>query len=174
MRKVSVLSRKYDGSLRDEYEAFLHAATDEAITLVSPPGTPYYDHRKAAWFAAPDGTIEVYPRREHFNVVHVVEDASRRNRIYVNLALPATLLDGRIEWTDLDLDYRLHFDATVEQLDVDEFVRNTERMGYPPDLVRRVEYTCLEVEKGLAEQRYPFDHARQVALYRRLKHHFGP
>jgi len=43
------------------------------------------------------------------------------NLMYVNIALPVTLQDGVLEWTDLDLDYRVHMDGTVERLDQDEF-----------------------------------------------------
>jgi hypothetical protein len=60
MRKVKVISKKYDGSLRDEYETYLYAETDEIIILLSLPGLSYWDHRKAAGFEAPDGLLEIY------------------------------------------------------------------------------------------------------------------
>jgi len=59
MRKVRAVSRKYDGSLRHEYETLLVAESDEAIVLFSEPGLPYFYHREAAWFEAPNGLLEI-------------------------------------------------------------------------------------------------------------------
>jgi len=53
MRKITIVSRKYDGRLRDEYEAFLYAEDAEQLVVFSPAGMPSYDHRKQAWVAAP-------------------------------------------------------------------------------------------------------------------------
>ena len=70
MQKVNVVSRKYDGSLRDEYETSLVAETDESILLFSEPGLPYWHGRKAAWFEAPDGLIEIYFKHQWYNVFY--------------------------------------------------------------------------------------------------------
>jgi uncharacterized protein len=169
MQKVRIVSRKYDGTLRDEYETSLYAETEEALTLFSLPGTPYWDPRKAAWLEAPDGLIEIYFKRRWYNVWHICEQNSNTNLIYTNIATPATLHAGRIEWTDLDLDYRVHLDNSVEQLDQDEFEHNTQRLNYPPDVIAQVRAACRDVEALLATRAYPFDHARQVELYRQIK-----
>jgi protein associated with RNAse G/E len=177
MRKVRVLSRKYDGSLRDECETCLHAETDAAVTLFCPPGLLSWDHRKAAWQTAPDGALEIYFKRRWYHVWHICEQTSNLNLMYIHIAMPATFQTACLdrvqtrclEWTDLDLDYRVHPDNSVEQLDQDEFERNAQRMGYPPGLIEQVRLACREVESLLAGRTYPFDHARQVDLYRRIK-----
>jgi len=95
----------------------------------------------------------------------------------VNIAMPATLQANVLEWTDLDLDYRVHLDHSVERLDQEEFERNALRMGYPPSLVEQVGVACREVETGLADRIFPFDYERQVELYRLIKtelHHRSP
>src|SRR5262245_3963488 len=169
MRKVRVVSKKYDGSLRDEYETYLYSESDETITLFSVPGLSYRDHRKGAWFKATDGLLEIYFKRRWYNVWHMAEQVSNFNLMYVNISLPATLQGDVVEWTDLDLDYRVHLDNSVERLDQDEFEQNVQRMGYSPDLIEQVEAACTEVEAGLAKRVYPFDYERQVELYRRIK-----
>lgn len=169
MRKVKVVSRKYDGSLRDEYETRLYAESDETIILFSEPGLRYLDHRKAAWFEAQDGLLEIYFKRRWYNVWHIAEQASHLNLIYVNIALPATFPEKVVEWTDLDLDYRVHLDYAVERLDQAEFEQNAQRLGYPPDLLEQAGAACREVEAGLAGRRFPFDYERQVELYWRIK-----
>lgn len=169
MRKVRVISRKYDGTLRDRYETYLYAETHEAITLFARPGLPYWHGRRREWLTAPDGLIEIFLKRKWYNVVHIGEQVSGTNLTYVNLALPATLRDGVLEWTDLDIDYRVHLDGRVKRLDEDEFEENARRMGYPADLVAQVHAACREVEAGLAAGAFPFDYEQQAALYRRIQ-----
>jgi uncharacterized protein len=174
MRQVRVLSRKYDGSLRDEYDAYLYAETEQNIILYSPPGMKYWDHRKAAWFEAPDGLIELYFKDRWYCVWHICEQVSQRNLIYTNIAMPATFQEMRLAWTDLDLDYRMHMNGAVELLDQAEFEQNARRWGYPQHLIEQVRAACREVEAGLASGTFPFDHERQVELYHRLKHERYP
>lgn len=169
MRKVKVLSKKYDGSLRDEYETYLYAETDKTITLFSPPGLKYWDHRKAAWFTAQDGLIEIYFKHRWYNVWHICEQVSHTNRIYVNICMPATRHATVIEWIDLDLDYRVHLNNSVERLDQAEFEQNIQLMGYPPDLIVQAQIACREVEDGLINRAYPFDYEKQVQLYHQIK-----
>lgn len=149
MRKVKIISRKYDGTYRDEYEAFLYTETDEIITLLSLPGSKYWDHRKAAWFEAQDGLIEIHFKHKWYNVRHICEQVSRANLFYVNITMPAIIHAIGIEWIDLDLDYRVHLDNSVERLDQTEFEQNMQLMRYPPDLMEHVKMACREVELGL-------------------------
>ncbi|MEZ4767192.1 MAG: DUF402 domain-containing protein [Caldilineales bacterium] len=169
MRTVKVVSKKYDGSLRDEYETWLADESDDAIVLLSPPGLPYFHHRQTSWLEAPDGLLEIYFKRRWYNVWHIAEQNSNTNLIYVNIAMPATFAGGVVEWTDLDLDYRVHLDGSVERLDQPQYDQNALRMAYPPSLIEQVEAACREVESGLAAGTYPFDHAQQVERYHRIK-----
>jgi uncharacterized protein len=169
METIRVISTKYDGSLRDEYESSLVEETEDTITLFSLPGTPFWDHRKEAWFDAPDGLIEIYFKHRWFNVWHICEQKSNINVMYVNIAMPPTMEGNRLTWMDMDLDYRVHLDRSVERLDQDEFDRNAREMEYLPVVIEQAEEACREVERLLAEGSYPFDYERQVALYQRIK-----
>lgn len=169
VKRVKILSKKYDGSLRDEYETNLYAETDEALIVFSLPGTPYWDFRKNARFQAEDGLLEIYFKRRWFNVWHIAEQNSGINRAYINISLPITWREGIIEWVDLDLDYRVHMDGRVEKLDEDEFAQNALRYAYPPDVIAHAQAACREVEEGLALGAFPFDHKQQVALYEKIR-----
>ena len=169
MRKIRVVSKKYDGSLRDVSEAYLVEENLEVVTLFEEPGTISWNPRKGLREEAPDGILGIYFARRWFNVRHICEQNSGRNKNYINIAMPATLRDDRLEWVDLDIDYRLHLDGSVEQLDVDEFEENRTLMRYPDDLVVEVRSACREVEEGLATKVFPFDHEAQIERYRRIK-----
>jgi len=163
MRRVSVVSKKYDGSPRDEYETYLYAETDETITLFSLPGLKYWDHRKTAWFEAEDGLIEIYFKHKGYNVWHICEQTSHTNLIYVNIGVPTSFHATGIEWIDLDLD------SSVKRLDQAEFEKNMQLMRYPSDLIEQAQIACQEVEAGLSSGIYQFDHKQQVDLYHQIK-----
>jgi uncharacterized protein len=169
MRKVKAFSKKYDGSLRDTYETYLYAETEEALILFSEPGLPYWDYRKAASFESPDGILEIYLKHKWYNVMHICEQVSGFNRMYINIAMPVTFQDEVMTWTDLDLDYRVHLDNSVKQLDQADFEENSRRWQYPPELMTQVQAACREVEAGLAGGEFPFDHGQQVELYKAIK-----
>lgn len=170
MQKVTVVSKKYDGTLREAYDTNLYSENADEIILFSPPGTPYWDYRGGVKrpAQAPDGLVEIYFKRRWYNLWHVAVQNSGTNHTYINIALPAVLRDGILEWVDLDLDYRVHLDHSIERLDEQEFKVNKQYYGYPPELLEQVEAACREVEDGLAQQTAPFDRGRYVALYQQV------
>jgi protein associated with RNAse G/E len=169
MRKISIVSSKYDGSLRDEYAAYLYAEDAERLVVYTPPGTLSYDHRKQAWSAAPDGLLELYFKARWYTVWHICEQTSNVNQIYTHISMPATLTATGIEWVDLDLDYRVHLDGSIERLDEHEYREHMATMGYPADVHAQVQAACSEVEARYQARAYPFNHAEQVALYQQIK-----
>ena len=149
VRKVKVVSKKYDGSLRDEYETYLYAETEETITLFTPPGLKYWDHRKAAWFEAQDGLVEIYFKHKWYNVWHICKQVSYTNLIYVNISLPIIFHATDIEWIDLDREYRVQLNKSAERLDQAEFEQNIQWMRYQSDLIVQTQIACQELETGL-------------------------
>ena len=169
MQRIRIISRKYDGRLRDEYEAFLCAEDDERLVVYAPAGTLSYDRRKQAWVAAPDGLLEIYFKTRWYNVWHICEQTSRINQIYSNLSRPAVRTDTGIEWIDLDLDYRVHLDGRLEQLDLDEYHAQIASMVYPPEVQAQVQAACTEIEALYHQRADPFNHTAQLALYQQIK-----
>src|SRR5205085_2097283 len=121
MKIIRIISRKYDGRLRDEYEALLYAEDAERLMVYVPVGTMSFNRRTQAWVAAPDGLLEIYFKARWYNVWHICEQISNINQIYSNLSMPAVRTASGIEWVDLDLDYRVHLDGRLECLDADEY-----------------------------------------------------
>ena len=46
MQKIRMTSRKYDGRLRHEYEAFLYAEDEARLVVYAPVGTMNYDRHQ--------------------------------------------------------------------------------------------------------------------------------
>ncbi len=168
MRKIKIVSQKYNGALRDEYESYLYAEDETMLMVASPPGTPYYYHKKQAWFAAEDGLLELYFKHKWYNVWHICEQNSRINHIYANIAMPATLQANVLTWIDLDLDLRVHLDGSLELLDEDEFVENSALFAYPPAVIAQARAAVDELSACYRQQCFPFNHAEQVLRYQQI------
>jgi protein associated with RNAse G/E len=169
MQKIRMSSRKYDGRLRDEYEAWLYAEDDERLVVYAPVGTLSYDRRIQTWVPAPDGLLEIYFKQRWYNVWHICEQTSNINQIYCNLAMPAVRTAEGIAWTDLDLDYRVYMDGRIERLDEAEYRAHIASMGYSLEMQVQVQVACAEIEALYQQRADPFNHGTQVALYQQIK-----
>lgn len=168
MSQIKVISQKYDGSLRDEGASYLYHADETTIITVTRPGTPYFHHKKGAWFTTEDGSIDLYFTNKWYNVWHICEQHSGINRIYANIALPATLQADGLRWVDLDLDLRVHLDGSLEVLDEDEFVENSYRFAYTAAFIAQARAAVDELVLCYKEERFPFNHSTQVMLYEQI------
>jgi protein associated with RNAse G/E len=169
MQPIRIISRKYDGRLRDEYEAWLYAEDDERLVVYAPVGTLSYDRRTQAWVPAPDGLLEIYFKQRWYNVWHICEQTSNINLMYSNVSMPVVRTARGIEWVDLDLDYRIHLDGRLEQVDVEEYRAHIASLGYPAEVQAQVQVACAEIEALYLQRADPFNHAAQVALYQQIK-----
>jgi protein associated with RNAse G/E len=173
MQKIRMTSRKYDGRLRDEYEALLYAEDDERLLVYAPVGTMSFNRHKQAWVPAPDGLLEIYFKHRWYNVWHICEQRSNSNQMYCNLSLPAVRTAEGIEWVDLDLDYRVHMDGRIERLAEEEYRAHIVSMGYSADVQTHVQAACAEIEALYQQRADPFNYAEQVARYQRIKAEHG-
>jgi len=174
LRKIAIVSRKYDGRPRDEYEAFLYAEDDERLVVYAPAGTLSYDHRRQARSQSPDGLLEIYFKTRWYSVWHICEQNSNVNQMYIHLSMPATVTARGIAWVDLDLDYRLHLDGRLERVDEDEYREHMISMGYTAHMDSQVQAACAAIEAAYHARSEPFNHAAQVALYQQIKSGLRP
>ena len=79
MQAIRIVSRKYDGRLRDDLNAFLYAEDDERLVVYAPVGTMSYDRHRQAWIPAPDGLLEIYFKNRWYNIWHICEQTSHIN-----------------------------------------------------------------------------------------------
>ncbi len=168
MRRIQVIKKKYDGSLRERHESHLVSEDDIAFTLLTLPGMDGYDHGKQREAPNLDGMLEIYFKQRWYNVWHICERHESTTLIYANVAMPAVLTSGKIEWIDLDLDVRVDVDGSLELLDEEQFHENVGRLQYPEDVVHMAKGAWNEVARLASEGRYPFDHETQLLHYRQL------
>ena len=168
MKPITIRSYKYDGHPRDEYTAFKYTEDAESCTVFVPPGTKSYDYRTQTWLSAPDGLVERYFKTRWYTIWYVCAQHSGLNQMYIHISMPATVTETTVAWVDLDIDYRVHTDGRMEQLDADEYHTHRMSMAYPDAVHDAVRAACAEIESLCPHQQYPFNHAAHVALYEQI------
>ncbi len=161
MRRVVVSSTRYDGSLRDEFEAELLNSSDGIFRIRTRPGTPIRSPRGTTLELAT--TTQILFADRWFNVNHMHEIvAPYRNLWYANLAMPAVLDGDVIRWIDLDLDVMCDVDRGILIKDEDLFNDRANSGYYPSDIVDEVLRTRDEILELARRGASPFDRENQI------------
>jgi hypothetical protein len=149
-----VVSTKWDGSFHRRTTT-VELGTDEHGTwLWMPPGTVV---------TTATGTMQVLPCLRlipvgsRWSAYFVPAVAGRPRQVYVDITTPAVRSGDVIEFVDLDLDVQQMDDEPVEVLDGEEFQRNRQRMGYPPEVAAAAERTCADAVAAVRARVPPFD-----------------
>jgi hypothetical protein len=174
MTKRHIVSKKYDGSLRDEYDAYFVSEDHHSYTFIVPPGMWGFDHRKQEVNKNPDGVFELYFKDRWYNVLHICDQRSGGSRIYSNVSMPARKTTTGIEWVDLDLDVRVTPDGRIVHLDEEEFEANIEILQYPKEVVANARAAWKEIGELAESGSDPFDHDASVVRYRELVDKISP
>jgi len=75
---------------------------------------------------------------------------------FVDITTQPKLGDGRIEMIDLDLDFLLSRDGTVELVDEDEFEVNQKELGYSQEMIERASAETGRLADLLHRREEPF------------------
>jgi protein associated with RNAse G/E len=155
-RRIAVCSTKYDGSPHWEFDSWsIHEEGELLITqnfagqqLKNPRGlwtTPYHV-RNHFWLD-----------ERWYNVMRFEDPKTAEFSWYCNVTTPAMFDGETVRYVDLDLDIHVWPSGEIKILDEDEFLENSARMAYPPDVVdaaRRALDTLLDLAQRRA---FPFE-----------------
>lgn len=156
-RRINVCSTKYGGAPHWEFDSWFiledgpllvtqNFAGQQLNTSDGPWTTPYHT-RNHFWL---DG--------RWYNVLRMEDPKTGAlDSWYCNVTTPATFDGATVRYADLDLDVRVRPTGQAEVLDEDEFLENSRRLAYPPEVVEEAR-RAVDALLGLARERsFPFD-----------------
>ena len=76
---------------------------------------------------------------------------------YCNVTTPAQFDGETVRYADLDLDVRVSALGETEVVDEDEFLENSARMRYPPEVVSQARQAVEELLAIVQNRHFPFD-----------------
>ena len=136
--KVTVNSRKYDGTIRRSWQAELVCAKPRFVELI---GKFESDVEHPDLGLIKEGTVshEYFWTDRWYNIFRFHEPTGELRNYYLNLTMPPTYSQGVLDYVDLDIDILVWPDGRCDVLDLDDFENDARVFGYPDDLIRKVE-----------------------------------
>jgi len=165
-RPIHVVSTKYDGSAHWEFDSFF--VLEDGPLLIATNFAGQVLHNKAGEWPTPFDVRNHFWQDRWYNVMRCDKPQAGGlapaglpadlDHYYCNVTTP-TMYDGEnVRYVDLDLDVRVHADGRIELLDEDEFVENSERMGYPPEVMEQAKRAADELIELATKRAFPFEH----------------
>jgi protein associated with RNAse G/E len=155
-RPIHVVSTKYDGSAHWEFDSFFVLENGPLLIATNFAGQQL--HNKAGPWTTPFDVRNHFWSDRWYNVMRC--DRPKADGLeywYCNVTTPA-LYDGEtLRYVDLDLDVRVYANGRIELLDEDEFLENSQRMGYPPDVIEQARRAADELVELATKRRFPFE-----------------
>jgi protein associated with RNAse G/E len=155
-RAIHVVSTKYDGSAHWEFDSFF--VLEDGPLLIATNFAGQILHNKAGEWPTPFDVRNHFWQDRWYNVMRCDRPkAGGLEYYYCNVTTP-TMFDGEnVRYVDLDLDVRVHADGQIELLDEDEFIENSKRMGYPPEVIEQARHAADELMELATKRAFPFE-----------------
>ena len=155
-RSIRVRSTKYDGSFHWQFDSWLVLERGSLLVTSNFAGQEMQNW-KGPW-------VTPYDVRNHFwsdrwyNVMRCeLPHGGGLHSWYCNVTTPAEYDGENLHYADLDLDVHVFPDGTIEVLDEDEFLENSARMGYPPEVIDQARRAVDELLDLARAGKPPFD-----------------
>lgn len=105
----------------------------------------------------------ILSKKKWFNVIAMFKENSIC--YYVNIASPTIFDKGRLKYIDYDLDIKLYGDGTTRLLDVSEYRKHAEELGYGEDIKEVLEKSVKSIYSSIDKKEFPFNDAEIHDLY---------
>ncbi len=172
-RAIHVVSTKYDGSPHWEFDSFY--VLEDGPLLIATNFAGQVLHNKAGDWPTPFDVRNHFWQDRWYNIMRC--DRPARGDVgagggglapgsandagleyyYCNVTTPTTYDGENISYVDLDLDVRVHADGRIELLDEDEFIENSERMGYSQEVIKQAQRAADELVELATKRAFPFE-----------------
>lgn len=153
--EITVISRKYDGSIRRSWKCRLVKEEPPLLEFVGEFDRKVV-HSDLGLIRRGTVSYEYYWTDRWYNVFRFHEPEGELKYFYCNINTPPAFKDGSLDYVDLDIDLLVRPDYSVTILDEHEFEENAELFGIPGDVKDRARQ-CVDELMGMIDRReFPF------------------
>jgi len=154
-RTIRICSTKYDGSPHWEFDSSFVRQDGPLLVTLNYAGQELQTW-KGPWIA-PHNTHNHFWSDRWYNVMRLDRPDGGFDGWYCNVATPMQFDGESVRYADLDLDVRVSAQGEAQLLDEDEFLENSQRMGYPPDVIEHARRAVDELLALVRGGQFPFD-----------------
>lgn len=155
-RQVTVVSRKYDLSVRRSWKCGLVSQKNDLMVLVG-VFAETVEHPHLGQIANGTVSYEYYWPDRWYNVFSFTDPDGKFRNYYCNINMPPKFDGATLDYVDLDIDLIVWPDGRVVTLDEDDFVQNAEKYRYPENVIRKAFRSVDELKRMIACREFPFE-----------------
>lgn len=111
--------------------------------------------------------IFILSKKHWFNVIAMFKETGIC--YYVNIASPTIFDKGFLKYVDYDLDVKLYGDGTTRLLDVSEYRKHAEELGYGEEIKQVLENSVNRIYSLINKKEFPFIDAEIQRYYDKFK-----
>jgi uncharacterized protein len=152
--RVTVNSRKHDGSIRRQWECDLLSVLDKEIILKGVFATSIR-HNTLGTIASGTVSYEYFWTDRWYNIFRFHEPTGELRNYYCNISAPPTFRANVLDYVDLDIDVVVWPSGAYQVLDLEEFEENSIAFGYPPDVLSRASAGLTDLLTIIRSSRLP-------------------
>jgi len=154
-RCMTIQALKYGNRLHYEWNTVLLEQTETYILVLGEFGRTLKHYTRGVTFEINNWSLEYFSFEEWFTVSCEVKDGKLRD-YYCNINQPAAILDGKVTFVDVDLDY-VKRDGVWKVIDEEEFEANAIKYQYPTGLIADARNGLIRLQQRVRNQQFPFD-----------------
>ncbi|BBI31231.1 DUF402 domain-containing protein [Cohnella abietis] len=155
--EINIRALKYGDHPHYEWKTTLLERTDTHVFVLGHYGRKLQHYTKGKIFTVENWTIEFFSFDSWFTVsVDIVE--GKITSYYCNISEPARMDGNKVSFVDLDIDL-INKEGKWTVVDEDEFIVNSVKFSYPPDLIEKVRQELASLQKRIEMKSFPFDGA---------------
>lgn len=159
---LSVQAYKHDGLLHRQWSPAYLAEETEAYWALASKASIVTESDGRRWVTNEPAVFVLF-KRKWMNAIAMFKPDGLA--YYANVASPAIFDRGFLKYIDYDLDAKLLPDATIKELDAQEFERHALTYGYPPDLTAAIRKSLQEIKNLMQTKAFPFSESEIKRLY---------
>ncbi len=157
-KAVTINARKFDNRIHRTWQAELVSRKGPLLTFI---GEFALDISHPDLGEIKRGTVsyEYYWLDRWYNVFRFENPSGELRNYYCNVNKPPVFSGDTLDYVDLDIDVLIKKDLSHEVLDLDEFLENSVRYGYGPQIEKKAEESLEEILTLFRERKFPFEDA---------------
>jgi protein associated with RNAse G/E len=155
-QEITVISRKYDLSIRRTWKCDLVGRSGPLIELIG-AFAEEVEHPDLGLIKKGTLSHEYFWLDRWFNVFRFQEPGHTLRNFYCNLNMPPQFDGETLDYVDLEIDLLLWPDGRVITLDEDEFAENAVKYEYSIIVIQNVDSALIELRALISARQFPFN-----------------
>lgn len=159
---IIIQAYKHDGELHRQWSHGFLIEENDNYYIIASVRSSVVESDGRVWHTR-EPAIMILSKNEWFNVIAMLKEDGIT--YYVNVASPTIKDKGFLKYIDYDLDVKKYHDGSTRLLDVSEYKKHAEELGYPDDIKEILTKSVESIMEMMEKKKFPFVDTEIYRLY---------